>query len=107
MELNQYEIVLVDLNPTIGSEMNKTRPCVIISPDDMNHFLNTVTIAPLTSSSKNYPSRIETNVNSKKGWIALDQIKTIDKQRIIKKFEKLNNKEILKLKSVIKEMFVD
>ena len=107
MELAQYQIVLVNLDPTIGSEIKKTRPCVIISPDEMNKYLQTVTIAPMTSQSKNYPTRIEVKHNSKKGWIVLDQIRTIDKQRILKVLDKLTSKEILKLKLTIKETFVD
>ena len=107
MELAQYQIVLVNLDPTIGSEITKTRPCVIISPDEMNKYLQTVTIAPMTSQSKNYPTRIEVKHNSKKGWIVLDQIRTIDKQRILKVLDKLTPKEILKLKLTIKETFVD
>jgi len=107
MELNQYKIVLVCLDPTIGSEIQKTRPCVIISPDEMNKYLQTVTIAPMTSQSKPYPTRIEIKHNEKSGWIVVDQIRTIDKQRILKVLGKLSNKEILKLKSIIKETFVD
>jgi len=107
MELMQYQIVLVNLDPTIGSKIKKTRPCVIISPDEMNKYLQTVTIAPMTSQSKPYPTRIEVKHNSKKGWIVLDQILTIDKQRILKVLDKLTSKEILKLKLTIKETFVD
>ncbi|NCO55941.1 MAG: type II toxin-antitoxin system PemK/MazF family toxin [Bacteroidetes bacterium] len=107
MELMQYQIVLVNLDPTIGSKIKKTRPCVIISPDEMNKYLQTVTIAPMTSQSKPYPTRIEVKHNSKKGWIVLDQIRTIDKQRILKVLDKLTSKEILKLKLTIKETFVD
>lgn len=107
MELTQYQIVLVNLDPTIGSEIKKTRPCVIISPDEMNKYLQTVIIAPMTSQSKPYPTRIEVKHNSKKGWIVLDQIRTIDKQRIIKVLEKLTSKEIIKLKLIIRETFVD
>jgi len=103
----QYQIVLVNLDPTIGSKIKKTRPCVIISPDEMNKYLQTVTIAPMTSQSKPYPTRIEVKHNSKKGWIVLDQIRTIDKQRILKVLDKLTSKEILKLKLTIKETFVD
>ncbi|OFX27949.1 MAG: growth inhibitor PemK [Bacteroidetes bacterium GWA2_32_17] len=106
MELTQYQIVLVNLDPTIGSEIKKTRACVIISPDEMNKYLQTVTIAPMTSQSKPYPTRIEVKHNSKKGWIVLDQILTIDKQRILKVLDKLTSKEILKLKLTIKETFV-
>jgi mRNA interferase MazF len=107
MELTQYEIVLVNLDPTIGSEMKKTRPAVIISPNEMNKYLNTVVIAPMTSSSKSYPTRIEVNHNKTKGWIVLDQIRTIDRQRITKKRGSLTSKEIERVKSVLKETFVD
>ena len=107
MELNQYEIVLVNLDPTIGSEMQKTRPAVILSPNEMNKYLNTVVIAPMTSSSKNYPTRVEVNHNKTKGWIVLDQIRTIDRQRITKKLDKLTEKDIKKVKNILKETFVD
>ena len=108
MELmNQYEVVLVNLDPTIGSEIKKTRPCVVISPNEMNKYLNTIVIAPMTSSSKSYPTRIEVNSNNRKGWVVIDQIRTIDKERITKKMGKLDDSEILKIKSVIKETFVD
>ncbi len=107
MEITQYQIVLVNLDPTIGSEIKKTRPCVIISPDEMNKYLQTVTIAPMTSQSKKYPTRIEVKHNSKKGWIVLDQIRTIDKQRILKVLDKLTSKEIVKVRLTIKETFVD
>lgn len=108
MELiNQYEIVLVNLNPTIGSEIKKTRPCVVISPNEMNKYLNTIVIAPMTSSSKPYPTRVEVKTNNKKGWIVIDQIRTIDRKRISKIFGKLSEKEILEVKNVLKETFVD
>jgi mRNA interferase MazF len=107
MELTQYEIVLVNLDPTIGSEMQKTRPVVIISPNEMNKYLNTIVIAPMTSSSKSYPTRVEVNYNKTKGWIVLDQVRTVDRQRIVKKLGRLIDKEIDKVKVVLKETFVD
>jgi mRNA interferase MazF len=107
MELTQYEIVLVNLDPTIGSEMIKTRFAVIISPNEMNKYLNTIVIAPMKSSSKKYPTRIEVDHNKTKGWIVLDQIRTIDRQRITKKLGILNTKEIKLVKSILKETFVD
>ena len=107
MELTQYEIVLVNLDPTIGSEMQKTRPAVILSPNEMNKYLNTVVIAPMTSSSKSYPTRIIVNHNKTKGWIVLDQIRTIDRQRITKKLDKLTDKDIKKVKNILKETFID
>lgn len=107
MELNQYEIVLVNLDPTIGSEMQQKRPAVIISPNEMNKYLNTIVIAPITSNSKSYPTRININYNKIKGSIVLDQIRTIDKQRIIKKLDELTEKDIEKVKFILKETFVD
>jgi len=107
MDLEQYQIVLVNLDPTIGSEIKKTRPCVIISPNEMNKYLNTVIIAPMTSQSKKYPTRIEVKHDNKKGWIVLDQIRTIDKQRIYKALEILTIGEIEKVKMTIKELLVD
>ena len=107
MELKQYQIVLVNLDPTIGSEVKKTRPCVIFSPNEMNKHLQTIVIAPITSSSKNYPTRVEIKGNKTKGWVMIDQIRTVDKRRISKIFGKLSEKEIQKIKNVIKETFVD
>jgi mRNA interferase MazF len=107
MDLKQYQIVLVNLDPTVGGEIKKTRPCVIISPDEMNKFLRTIIIAPMTTSSKKYPTRIEVKYDRKTGWIVIDQIRTIDKQRIIKILGRLSQPEIKELKSVVKETFVD
>ncbi len=107
MELAQYHIVLVNLDPTVGSEIKKTRPCVIISPNEMNRHLATVVIAPMTSQSKRYPTRAEVRHNQKKGWIVLDQIRTIDKQRIVKVYERLTDREIERVKAIIRETFVE
>jgi len=107
MDLKQYQVILVNLDPTMGSEMKKTRPCVIISPNEMNKYLNTIVIAPMTSSSKNYPTRLEINHDNKKGWIVLDQIRTVDSERIIKNLGNLTEKEILKVKEILRETFVD
>lgn len=107
MELNQYAIILVNLDPTLGSEIQKTRPCVIVSPNEMNKYLNTIVVAPMTSSLNKYPTRINVNHDGKKGMIAIDQIRTVDKKRIIKVLGKLNKTEIKETKDVIKETFVD
>jgi mRNA interferase MazF len=107
MDLMQYQIVLVNLDPTVGSEIKKTRPCVIISPDEMNKYLNTIIIAPMTSQSKKYPTRIEVSHGNKMGWIVLDQIRTIDKQRIFKILGNLSESEIENVKMTIKELLVD
>lgn len=107
MELKQYSIVLVNLDPTIGSEIKKTRPCVILSPNEINKYLNTIVVAPMTTNLKKYPTRIQVELNAKKGMVAIDQIRTIDKSRIIKKFDRLTKSEIQKCKDIIRETFVD
>jgi len=107
MVIKQYDVFLINLDPTIGSEIKESRPCVVISPDEMNKYINTVIIAPLTSTQKSYPTRLAINFLNKNGFIVLDQIRTIDKMRISKHLGKLNNKEIKELKRLIKEMLVD
>ena len=107
MELVQYAIILVNLDPTLGSEIKKTRPCVIVSPNEMNKHLKTIIICPMTTNTNEYPTRVAVNHDSKNGMIAIDQIRTIDKSRIIKVFGKLSKTEIRKCKEVIKETFVD
>jgi mRNA interferase MazF len=106
-QISQYDIVLVNLDPTTGSEMKKTRPCVVLSPNEMNKYLQTIVIAPMTTSSKPYPTRVEVKHKATKGWIVIDQIRTIDRTRIVKRFETLTDKEIERVKSVIQETFVD
>ena len=107
MVINQYEVYLVDLDPTQGSEIQKTRPCLVISPNEMNHFIKTIIIAPMTTKSHKYPTRIEINFENKNGWIVLDQIRTIDKSRLIKKMGKIDKKTIQKVKDTLREMLVE
>lgn len=107
MEIIQYSIVLVNLDPTLGSEIKKTRPCVIVSPDEMNKHLNTIVLAPMTTNLKRYPTRVEVDHDGKKGMIVIDQIRTVDKVRILKALGKLTKSEIKACKDVIKETFVD
>lgn len=99
--------MLVNLDPMVGSEMKKTRPAVVLSPNEMNRYLQTIVIAPMTSSSKPYPTRVEIKHKSTKGWIVIDQIRTIDRIRIVKRFDTLTEKEIDKIKNVIQQTFVD
>jgi len=106
-KIKQYQTVVVNLDSTIGSEIKKTRPCIVVSPDEMNKHLKTVIIAPLTSTSKNYPTRIEVKIRNKSSWVVIDQLRTIDKKRIVKTGKSLNENEIAKIKSVIKETLVD
>ncbi|MBD2751768.1 type II toxin-antitoxin system PemK/MazF family toxin [Spirosoma validum] len=107
MVINQYAVILVNLDPTIGSEVKKTRPCVVVSPDEMNRQVNTLIIAPMTSTSKAYPSRIQVQSGGRVGWVMLDQIRAIDRLRVIKVLGNLSTSEMVKIKQVIKELFVD
>ena len=105
MDCKRFEIYLINLDPTIGSEIKKTRPCVIISPDEMNRNIATIIIAPLTSKLRNYPTRIPCRVKGKQGQIVLDQIRTVDKIRLIKKIDFLNKTVQIKTLTVLNEMF--
>lgn len=108
MESNQYDVFWVDLNPTRGAEINKTRPCVVISPHEMNTHLRTVIIAPITSRGRDgYPTRVKMAVGDVTGWIVLDQIRAVDKTRLCDRVGQLNAEEIAAVKNVIKEMLVD
>lgn len=106
MKINQYEIILVNLDPTLGSEISKTRPCVVISPDEMNHYLNTIVVIPITSTPKKYPTRISISNHNVKGMAAIDQIRTIDKRRIVKIIGSLKIETIEKIKKTIEETYV-
>jgi mRNA interferase MazF len=107
MEIKQYDIILVNLDPTLGGEMKKTRPCVVLSPDEMNKHLRTIVIAPMTTTSRNYPTRVEIKHESKIGWIVLDQVRTIDRVRILKTLGKLSKPEIKEVKAILKETYID
>ena len=103
MRYKQYEVILVNLDPTIGSEIQKTRPCIIISPNEMNY--DNLIVAPMTSTDKDYPTRVKIDTNS---FIVLDQIRTISSKRVVKKLDiTLKKKDIKSIKSIIKMMLVD
>jgi mRNA interferase MazF len=93
MVIKRFDVFLVNLDPTIGSEIQKTRPCVIISPDEMNLYISTVITAPMTTKGKAYPTRIACQFQGKNGQIVLDQIRTIDKTRLVKKLGQINQDE--------------
>lgn len=103
----QYEIVVVNLDPTIGSEINKKRPCLIVSPNEMNKYLATIVVCPITSQSKNYPTRVSFELEEQMNWIVIDQIRTINKRRVIKTIGRLDNESIKKVKESIREAYVD
>ena len=103
--ISRFEVYYVNLGPPIGSEIKKKQPCVIISPDEINRNISTIIIAPLSSKLRNYPTRVPCRVEEKQGQIVLDQIRTIDKLRLIKKIDTLNKITQKKLLKVLTEMF--
>ena len=107
MEIRQYDVFLISLDPTVGHEIKKSRPCVIISPDEMNKHISTVIIVPMTLKSHSYPSRVPVKFRGKDGWVVLDQIRAVDKKRLIKKLGKIDHNAVTNIKSIIKEMLVD
>ena len=107
MVVFQYNIYLVNLDPTVGHEINKVRPCLVISPDEMNGVISTVIISPMTTKSHPYPTRVPFKLDGKDGWIVLDQIRTVDSLRLIKNIGKINQKTIKEVKKVRQEMLVE
>lgn len=107
MVIKQYDIYWCDLNPTRGSEISKIRPCLVVSPNEMNRNIKTIMIAPITSTIKDYPTRVMIELEGKKGTIALDQLRTLDKTRFTKYIDKLSKEQIKEVKAKIKEMLVD
>ena len=105
--MNQYEVVIVNLDPTVGSEIKKTRPCIIVSPNEMNGVLNTLIVVPITSNKKKYPTRISVTKGEIKGMAAIDQIRTIDKKSIVVTKGRISTKTAIKIKKVINEMLVE
>ena len=105
MEVKRFDVFLVNLDPTMGHEIKKTRPCLVISPDEMNKYISTVIVAPMTTRTRDYPTRVKCVFQGKEGEIVLDQIRTIDKKRLIKKLGKIDLKTQLKVISVLQEMF--
>ena len=104
---SQYDIFLISLDPTIGHEIKKSCPCVVVSPDETNRNIQTVIIAPMTTKSRAYPTRVPIQFEGKAGWIVLDQIRTVDRIRLVKKLGVVDGRTIQKIKTVIKEMLVN
>ena len=105
--ISRFDIFLVSLDPVIGHEVRKTRPCVIISPDEMNHHIGTVIIAPMTTKRRDYPTRIPLTFKRKKGQIVLDQIRTVDKTWLVKRLGKLDKNTAVRVLTVLQEMFAE
>ncbi len=107
MVVKRFEVYLVNLDPTIGSEIKKTRPCVIVSPDEMNRYIAAVIVAPVTTKGKAYPTRIECKFEGKTGQIVLDQLRTVDKRRLVKRLGWINKKIQQKVLAKLVELFTE
>lgn len=105
MVANRFDVYLTNLDPTIGSEIQKTIPCLIVSPDEMNKHICTVIVAPMTTAGKDYPTRVSCTFKKKKGQIVLDQIRTIDKARLIKKLGTIDPETQLKVITILQRLF--
>jgi mRNA interferase MazF len=103
--IKRFDIHLVALDPTLGSEIQKTRPCVVISPDEMNRFIATVIVAPMTTKGRPYPSRVPIKFKGKSGHIVLDQIRTVDKKRLVKKLGRIDKDTQAAVLALLNEMF--
>jgi mRNA interferase MazF len=105
--VSRSDVCLVSLDPTQSHEIRKTRPCVVISPDEMNHHIGTVIVAPMTTKGRDYPTRIPLTFQRKKGQIVLDQIRTVDKTRLVKRLGKLDQSTATRTLTVLQEMFAE
>ena len=106
MVVSRFDVYLVQLDPTRGREIQKTRPCLIISPDEMNRHIDTVIIAPMTTRGRPYPTRVPVRFKRKSGQIVLDQIRTVDRGRLVKQLGKLDQSTANKVLDLLAEMFV-
>jgi mRNA interferase MazF len=105
MVVNRFDVFLTNHDPTVDSKIQKTRPCLIVSPDEMNRHIPTVIVAPMTTAGKDYPTRISCTFKKKKGHIVLDQIRTIDKTRLVKNIGTIDSETQLKVIAVLQRLF--
>jgi mRNA interferase MazF len=105
MEVKRFEVYLVNLDPTVGHEIRKSRPCLVISPDEMNRYISTVIVAPMTTKGRNYPTRVPCSFQGKEGPVVMDQIRTVDKIRLVKRLGKIDSKTQADVFSVLSELF--
>src|ERR1051325_7325604 len=105
MVVKRFDVYLINLDPTIGSEIKKRRPCLIISPDEMNRYIKTVIVAPMSTKGRAYPTRVACKFEGKQGQVVLDQIRTVDKVRLVRKMGRINAKAQAEVLTVLGEMF--
>jgi mRNA interferase MazF len=107
MVINRFDVFLVNLDPTVGHEIKKTRPCVVISPDEMNHHIRTVIVAPMTTRGRSYPTRVPCKLKGKSGQVVLDQLRTVDSVRLVRKLGRIGQKTGTEVLAVLQEMFAE
>jgi len=105
MEVKRFEVYLINLDPTVGHEIRKSRPCLVISPDEMNRYISTVIVAPMTTKGRDYPTRVPCTFRGKEGQVVIDQIRTVDKIRLIKRLGKIDSETQADVFSVLSELF--
>jgi mRNA interferase MazF len=105
VEVKRFDVVLVNLDPTVGHEIRKSRPCLVISPDEMNQHISTVIVAPMTTKGRNYPTRVPCIFQGKEGQVVVDQIRTVDKIRLVKRLGKVDSQTQTDVFSVLSELF--
>ena len=103
--VRRFDVYLISLDPTVGAEIKKSRPCVIVSPDEMNRYIRTVIVAPMTTRRREYPTRVPCEFEGRRGEIVLDQIRTVDKSRLLKRMGRIDEDTQKKVLSVLQEMF--
>jgi len=107
MVVKRFDVYLVNLDPTVGSEIRKTRPCVVISPDEMNRWIATVVVAPMTTKGRAYPTRVACTFQGKDGQIVLDQIRTVDKSRLVQRLGRISKSAQKDVLTTLAEMFAE
>lgn len=105
MVINRFEVYLINLDPTVGGKIEKTRPCLVISPDEMNHYIKTVIVAPMTTKGRSYPTRVKCQFKGREGQIALDQIRTVDNNRLLRKLGRIEKRTADEVLTILNEMF--
>jgi mRNA interferase MazF len=105
MEVKRFEVYLVNLDPTVGHEIKKSRPCLVISPDELNRYISTVIVAPMTTKGRGYPTRVPCTFRGKEGQVVMDQIRTVDKIRLVKRLGKIDSQTQADVFSVVSELF--
>lgn len=105
MAVGRFDVYLVSLDPTVGSEIKKTRPCLVVSPDEMNRHIRTVIVAPMTTKGRQYPTRVPCHFRGKAGQVVLDQIRTVDAARLVRKLGRLDASTGVMVLAVLGEMF--